>query len=386
MNSHSQRDLFLHILIFSFLIIAVWSPVIFAQSLNDTTAAYIAQYPQPQKVEDFHSVVHFSPVNQDTTFICWSFATTSFIESEMSRLGLASVRLSVIYPVYYAFIEKARRFIATHGASRFNAGDLFTGVFTTVQKYGEVPASVYSGQTRSCTTRNHEVLYSELDSLMKRVKTESLWDEATVLPLVRGILDHHLGAPPEEFTYNGIRYTPRSFCADVVKIPWDEYIKVQSFMYTPFFHYSRLRVPDNWALDSTYYNIPLDLFCQSIRQALTSGYSVAFDADISEPEYEYGKGVVMIPEWDIPKDKITPEARQFRFDNNSTMDDHLMHIIGYTRQGNDDWFLVKDSWRTAYQGNHPGYMFVHGSYLELKALSFMVHRDAIPDIGKSIEK
>ncbi len=366
------------------LFIVVCTTTIYGQSLNDTTAAYIAHYPKPGKVEDFHPVFHFSPINQDTTLICWSFATTSFIESEMKRLGIEPIRLSVIYPVYYTFIEKTRRFIATHGTSRFNAGDLFTGVFTTVQKYGAVPASAYSGQTRSSLTYNHNSMYEELNGLMEKVKTDSLWDEAMVLPSVREILDRHLGAPPQEFIYNGIHYTPKSFCSEVVRLPWDEYMKVQSFMYAPYFQYSQLRVPDNWTLDSTYYNVPLDLFYQSITNAIANGYSLAFDADNSEPEYEYGKGAVVVPEWDIPQHNITPEARQFRFDNNSTTDDHLMHIIGYVRNGNDDWFLVKDSWRTAYQGSHSGYLFVHGSYIKLKALSFMIHRSAIPDIQKNI--
>lgn len=377
------RFFYLFVIILS--ISSVISTTVDAQSLNDSTSAFIERYPQPLSVQEFNQVFHFPPVNQDTTLICWSFATTSFIESEMKRLGLEPVRLSVIYPVYYVFIEKAKRFIATRGTSRFNAGDLFTGVFTTIQKYGAIPASIYNGQTRSCPTFNHDSLYQELDLLMKKIKDDTLWDEAAVLPRVREILDRHLGVPPEEFTYGGIRYTPKSFCARVVRIPWGEYIKVQSFMDAPFFRYSRLRVPDNWALDSTYYNVPLDLFYRSIRQAVISGYSVAFDADISEPEYENGKGAVVVPAWDIPQEDISQYARQFRFDNGSTTDDHLMHIIGYAQIRNDDWFLVKDSWRTAYRGSHPGYMFFHGSYIQLKALSFMVHREAIPDIWKTIE-
>ncbi len=348
-----------------------------AQSLRERITKEIKTYPQPSSVREFNPVFHFPPVNQDTTLICWSFATTSFIESEMKRLGLTPVKLSVVYPEYCVFLEKAGEFIATRGASRFAPGDLFTGVFSILPRYGALPEESYRGSVHSCKTLNQDLLYRELDEYMQSIRRRADWDSLAIMTQVRAILDRHLGAPPAEFEYRGTKYTPLSFVNNVVRIPWKEYIKVQSFLYAPFGAFSRLRVPDNWSGDTSYFNIPLDAFYTSLVSAIRAGYSVACDADISEPEYDAATGSVMVPASDLPRAAISQEAREFRFEDGSTQDDHLVHIVGYTRMGDDDWFLVKDSWRTAYATPHPGYLFVHGSYVKLKVLSFLVHQSAL---------
>jgi bleomycin hydrolase len=59
-----------------------------------------------------------------------------------------------------------------------------------------------------------------------------------------------------------------------------------------------------------------------------------------------------------------------------------MQAVGCTQINGGDWFLVKDSWRTAYQSDHPGYLFIDESYMKLKVLSYLVHRDAVPGLWK----
>ena len=77
---------------------------------------------------------------------------------------------------------------------------------------------------------------------------------------------------------------------------------------------------------------------------------------------------------------ITEEARQFRFNNGTTTDDHGLHIVGYVEKDGKDWFLVKDSWSSAYNSTHPGYYFFHEDYVKLKMLGCSVHKDAVRDI------
>ncbi len=48
--------------------------------------------------------------------------------------------------------------------------------------------------------------------------------------------------------------------------------------------------------------------------------------------------------------------------------------------GPDTWFLVKDSWKTAYQGPVKGYFFYREDYLKLKVLMIMTHKDAVADL------
>ncbi len=144
---------------------AQWSDAAVKNELGRTTI--------PSDPADFNPCFHFKPVNQDTTQICWSFSSISFIETEMQRLGRQPVKLSVVFPVYYTFIEKTREFVRTRGTSRFEPGDLFTTVFEIVNKYGIVPETAYRGQAVPRPTYNQDSLYSELKRYIRTVRTNA---------------------------------------------------------------------------------------------------------------------------------------------------------------------------------------------------------------------
>ncbi len=146
-----------------------------------------------------------------------------------------------------------------------------------------------------------------------------------------------------------------------------------------------MQVPDNWAHNKRYFNVPLNVFYKAVKEALQNGYSVAFDSDTGEPGRIGEEDAVFVPPYDIPSAFINPEAREFRFNNHSTTDDHLMQIIGFKEFDGQDWFLVKDSWRSAWLGKHKGYYFFHGDYIKLKVLAYMAHRDAIPSITEKMK-
>ncbi len=353
--------------------------LLFAQSdpLARSAEHYLETLHKPHTLEDFTPVFHFPPINQDTTNACWSFSTLSFLESEMKRNHIKPVRLSVMFPVYYAFVEKARHFVQTKGASRFAGGDLFSGVLEVIKQYGIVPQSVYFGQVGSCKRYSHKALERELKAYMDKVKTLQQWDEALVVKGVRRILGAHMGAPPKQFNYEGKSYTPQSFRDQVVRLPWKNYVAVTSFLYAPFYQFIELNVPDNWKHRKIFYNLPLQEFYLALKQALSKGYSLAFDSDISEPGRVGWEDVAFVPPFDIPASFIDQQAREFRFRNGSTTDDHLMHILAFKHVGGQDWFLVKDSWRTAWDGKAKGYYYFHGDYVRLKMLTFLVDKEAI---------
>jgi bleomycin hydrolase len=345
----------------------------------------LAKKHKPHSIDIFKAAAHLPAVNQDTTNACWSFANLSFVESEMQRLGMKPVKLAMMYPVYFSFIEKARYFIKTRGESRFAPGGLFTDVFETIEKYGIVPLSAYEGMTENCSTFNHTELEDELKNLMAKTAAAENWDEKRVLSKVRKMLDAHLGTPPKEFMFDGRKFTPKKFLFEIVKLPWKDYIIVTSFMYAPFYKFTSLDVPDNWGKREIYFNVPLDVFYASLKSAVQNGYSAAFDSDTGEPGRMGEQDAVFVPEFDIPSNMINQQAREFRFDNKSTTDDHLMHFIGFKEIEGDDWFLVKDSWRTAWDGQFPGYYFFHGDYIKLKVLAYVVHKDAVPGLTKYMQ-
>jgi bleomycin hydrolase len=334
----------------------------------------------PSDTSEFNPIWHFPPVNQDTTLVCWSFSTLSFMETEMSRIGKTPVKLAMMFPVYYAFIEKAKYFIENRGSTHFAPGDLFSTVLDVIQKYGIVPEEAYKGNIRDKVTYNHSDLYDELDKYMEQVKKNELWDEVKVLAQVRKILNKHLGKPPVSFKFRNVEYTPESFRDLIVSLPWNQYVTLTSFEYAPFDSLIALDVPDNWRKRKSYLNLPLTDFYNALERAISNGYSIAIDSDISEPGRIGTEDICIIPEYDIPQSSISQPAREYRFKTGITSDDHLMHIIGMNKNSSGTWFLVKDSWRDAWDGKHEGYFFFHEDYIKLKVLAFMVHRDAMPHI------
>ena len=341
-------------------------------------------YPLPESTAVFRPVFHFPPVNQDTTNACWSFSTLSFIESEMQRINGHPVKLAVMFPVYYAFVEKTKYFVASRGTSRLMPGDLFPTVIDIIRSYGIVPEEAYHGQADGSPVYSHRRLEAEIEELKEFILQNSLWNEATVLEKLTFILDKYLGRPPETFVYQGETFTPKSFAARFVNLPWDDYLLVTSFSYAPFWSFVKLSVPDNWRHVDRYYNVPLKDFYEGIVSALTNGYSLAIDGDIGEPGRRGGDDVCYIPSYDIPSAAINQAARDYRFERKITTDDHLMHMIGYRQKEDQDWFLVKDSWRDAWRGKFAGYFFFHADYVRLKVLAYLVHKDAVPEIRDKI--
>ena len=92
-------------------------------------------------------------------------------------------------------------------------------------------------------------------------------------------------------------------------------------------------------------------------------------------------------EINIPSEFIDEHARQFRFSNGTTTDDHAIHLIGYKIDDNGEWwFLIKDSGSGSRNGNFPGYYFYHEDYVKLKMMTFTIHKDAVKETLKKINK
>ena len=155
-------------------------------------------------------------------------------------------------------------------------------------------------------------------------------------------------------------------------------------MYDSFNSYITLDVPDNWMQIDRFFNVSLDEFYQGIKHALANGYSIAFDGDISELGRYGPLDIAVIPSFDMESENINQEAREYRFEEGNTTDDHMMHMIGYQNYNGTDWFLIKDSWRDAWEGQEKGYFYYRGDFVKLKVLAYLVHKDAIPDIAKKI--
>jgi len=346
----------------------------------------LSRIKKPSSIEEFHAPFHFPPVAQHLTGTCWSFSTTSFFESEVYRLTGQKVKLSEIYTVYWEFVEKARGFVQKRGNQPFEQGSECDAVVIIWKKYGIVPESVYNGLLPGRDKHNHSEMTKEMKDYLRFVKEHNYWDEEEVIKHIRVILDKYIGRPPEKFIFNGKEMTPKEFLSDVLKLNLDDYVQFMSTLSIPFYTKGEFKVPDNWRPTKNYYNVPLDEFYRYIKIATDKGYTVVIGGDVSEPGYNGYEDVAVVPTFDIPPEYIDQDSREFRFYNRTSTDDHGIHLLARKRIGGHDWYLIKDSSRSARKGKFKGYLFYRDDYIKLKMLTYMVHKDVVKDLLKKFEQ
>ncbi len=356
-----------------------------AESEGEKSAAKVFQVdfstiPAPA-MGDFTSQWHLPPILQGRSGMCWCFSATSLLESEIYRLSNRKIKLSELHTVYWEHVEKARGFVKSRGTSLYGEGSEANAVLRIWKKYGAVPAASYTGLQPGVRYHNHSALFSEIENYLNSIKEANAWNEEVVIATVRTILDHHIGSPPETVIVDGASLTPKEYLAKVVRLNPDDYVDLLSLMQQPFYEKVEYPVPDNWWHNSDYYNVPLQEFMQALKKAIRDGYTISIGGDMSEAGYSFGAaGMAVVPSFDIPSSYIDDLARQFRFSNKTTQDDHFLHLVGYVAKDGKDWYLVKDSWSSAYNSSHPGYYFYHEDYVKLKMLCATLHKDAVRDL------
>ncbi|HNQ68614.1 MAG TPA: C1 family peptidase [Bacteroidales bacterium] len=351
--------------------------------------------------------IKVSPVkDQYRAGTCWSYSGLAFVEAELLRMGKPETDLAELYVVRKAYETKAEKYIRMHGNINFGGGGAFHDVFNVIRDFGIVPEEAYKGLNYG--EDNH--VHGELDAVLKAYvdaikenenkKLSTAWLKGFI-----GILDAYLGEEPKEFTYNGKKYTPKSY-AEELGINTDDYINITSYTHHPFYKPFILEIPDNWAWGLAY-NVPMDEMIEIMDNAINNGYSVCWGADVSEKGFKWTKGIAVVPaedrpdldglerdKWEklsakekdnllytldkpVPEKKITQEMRQIAFDNYQTTDDHGMLICGIaTDQNGTKYYYVKNSWNTA--NIYDGYFYASESFVKYKTMNIVVHKDALP--------
>ena len=335
---------------------------------------------RPSSLAAFTILPHRPPTAQFYTGTCWSFAATSLLESEVQRITGRAVKLSEMATVFYEYLEKAARFVAERGDSAFGQGSQAGAVTRIWSRYGAWPHDAYPGAVGEDARHDHLRMFRDLEGLLGHAKASDQWDEATVRAMLQVVLERHMGRPPESFSFDGRSYRSEEFMRGALQIEPTDYVSVMSTMRAPFFTQAEFEVPDNWAHEADYHNVPLDLFYSALKKALQRGFTAVIALDTSEPGKDAENDVLYVPRYDLPEELIDQAAREYRIESKVTTDDHGIHVVGYTHHDGHDWFLAKDSGRSARRGPHQGYYFVREDYIRLKVLAWMVHRAAIPEL------
>ena len=370
-----------------------------------TLLSPLAAMSQGYQFTDEVKVPATSVKNQASTGTCWCFATTSFMESELLRMGKGEYDLSEMFIVRQKYINQINDNYMRRGKGNVSQGSLSPSWITAFKQVGVVPEEVYSGINYDSDRHNHGELASYVSSIsetaVKLKKNSPEFHE-----LVNSLMDIYLGKLPEKFTYKGKEYTAKSF-AESLGLNMDDYVLLTSFTHKPYYEAFDVEVPDNWE-HALMYNLPLDEMMSVMDNALKNGYSVCWDGDVSEKGFSFKNGVAINPEVNnvddyattdrarfekmdtgerleevykferpYPEVKVTPEVRQAGYEAFVTTDDHLMHITGITKdQNGTKYYITKNSWGTE-RNAFGGFLNMSESFVRAKTICIMVHKDAL---------
>ena len=351
--------------------------------------------------------------NQNRSSTCWSFSTLGFVESELLRLGKGEYDLAEMFVVHKTMQDRGANYVRYHGDSSFSPGGSFYDVMYCIKNYGIVPQEVMPGIMYGDTLPVHNELdavasgYINAIAKGKLSKLTPVWKNG-----LAAIYDTYLGKCPENFTYKGKEYTPKTFAESLGLNP-DDYVSLTSYTHHPFYSQFAIEVPDNWLWGMSY-NLPIDELAQVMSNAIDNGYTFAWASDVSERGFQTSQpGVAVVPttdtkemsgaeiaKWEAmpkgnqtpdafrqgpaPEKEITQEMRQQEFDNYLTTDDHGMHVIGKAKDQNGTvYYIVKNSWNK--YNKFGGYFYASEPFMKYKTMNIIVHKNAIPkDIRKKL--
>ena len=351
--------------------------------------------------------------NQASTGTCWCFATTSFVESELLRMGKGTYDLSEMYIVRQKYLNQMEDNYLRRGRGNIGQGSLAHTFMNAYRQVGIIPEEAYCGINYDSERHSHGELTRYIKAIAG-IGVEMKKRTPEYYEMIDNMFDTFLGKIPEKFTYNGKEYTAESFTESLGINP-DDYIEITSFTHHPYYQFIDVEVPDNWEHQKMY-NLPLDELIQVMDYALQNGYTLCWDGDVSEKGFSHKNGVAINPqieevedlsdtdfarfqkltpaerqeeafkfEYPVPEIDVTPEIRQAGYEAFVTTDDHLMHITGIVKdQNGTKYYITKNSWGTD-RNSFGGYLNMSESYVKAKTISIMVHKDALPkDIKKKL--
>ncbi len=389
-------------LLFAVVALSLLTAPLSAQKKNKETAVT----PEGYKFTTVVSLPATPVKNQSATGTCWCFATTSFMESELLRLGKGEYDLSEMFVVRNTYQNRIWDNYLREGRGNINEGSLSPSWIRVFNKSGIVPQEVYSGISYSSPVHNHRELQAYIEAVTA-VPLKNRQMSAESQEVTDAILDIYLGEVPGTFIYKGETYTPKSFAASL-GLDMNNYVNITSFMHFPFYTQGVLEVRDNWEM-TRFYNVPLDELIMITDNALSKGFTVDWDGDVSEKGFSHSKGVAVNPDvtnidnfsvtdrarfekmpvqermaevykfekpW--PEIAVTQEIRQKGYETFVTTDDHLMHLTGIVKdQNGTKYYVTKNSWGTE-RNPFGGYLNMSESFVRAKTIYIMVHKDAVP--------
>mgnify|MGYP004668551397 FL=1 len=353
--------------------------------------------------------------DQNRSGTCWDYSTLSFFEAEILKATGKTYDLEESFVANKTYMDRAIQVVRLHGDCQFSQGGSAYDPLYCIQHYGIVPQGImpFPGSLYGDSLNNFNEFFAVMEPYVKAIATSSAKKISGQWKVgLQGILDAYLGKCPESFTYEGKKYTPKTFAASL-GLNWDDYVSITSYTHHPFWTAFAVEVQDNWR-NPLSWNVPMDDMTRIIDNAVMNGYTVAWGGDVSEEGftrqglayfYDTKKMESLagsdMARWlklsktkktslidslgvNVPELVPTQEQRQERYDNWELTDDHGMLIYGIAKdQNGKEYYMVKNSWGET--GDYKGIWYMTKNFIIANTMDFMVNKNAIPkDIRKKL--
>ena len=199
---------------------------------------------QEQRFTIEKELKHTPVISQGSTGTCWSFATTSFLESEIMRKGFPQTDLSEMYNVYNAYKNKSFRYLLYQGNINYSCGGQAHDVLDVVREKGLMTNESLPG-IKVKDRFNHNKLDSTMMATVTELNRKKKEDiDVSDLKIVEPILEKYIGKIRKKMKFGGAKIKP-SDLRDKLMINPDDYVEFTSYSHHPFYQSFVLEVPDN---------------------------------------------------------------------------------------------------------------------------------------------
>ena len=207
---------------------------------------------------------------------------------------------------------------------------------------------------------------------------------------VDSMLDTAIGKPPKQFTYEGKRYTPRTFANRFLGLKKQNMDYVALTHYTDRGwnkHYKEGDAPGMKAYDQ--FNVSISVMQQAVKNTLRSGEAVLFGVNVdkhhpyradTKHDPKQAKGILSVSAFNY--DNLIPGGRlskRARLKNGLLPANHAMAITGYDpgkKRGSVLKWKVENSHGTS--AGDKGFFHMYDDYFRQNVDEVVVPRSAIP--------
>ena len=358
--------------------------------------------------------------DQKSSGRCWLFTGLNVLRAAASeKHGLGNFQFSQNFNFFYDMLEKANLFLQAVIDTRdksfddrevdwlfsnpISDGGTFAGVANLVTKYGVVPANV---MPESLSANNTSAMTSQLKTLLRRdglrlretpagVKAKDLpayleKQKVEMLKDVYHVLGLCLGIPPEEFTWKGKTYTPKSFYQEllgydlehdyvmIMNDPLREYGKVYEIQYDRHLYDG---------MNYVYVNLPVERIKEMAIASIKAGKAMYFSCDVGK-FLDRTKGVADLRNFDYESllgVDLSMNKRE-RVMTHASGSSHAMTLIAVDlKDGVPQKWMVENSWGAAsgYQGN----IIMTDEWFNEYMFRLVVEKQFVPaDVMKMLEQ